>query len=114
MDRFSETSPIDFAKYDIDPDEREPFFAEAEPCEICGEPCEERRWHEEFYLYIGTSCSCTFPDVKMCPDFSTVLNLCDTGEEVLALFRAHLKKCSKCNGVVEMPAPVEVPDKEAA
>jgi hypothetical protein len=114
MDRFSETSPLDFARHDIDPDEREPFFTEAEPCELCGEPCDELRWHDEFALNIGTSCSCTFPDLKMCPDFSTVLNLCDTGEEVLALFRAHLKKCRKCNGVVEMPKAAPATTKEAA
>lgn len=113
MDRFSEISPIDFARYDIDPDEKEPFFTEAEPCQMCGEPQDELRWHDDFALHIGTTCSCNFPDLRMCPDFGAVLELCETGEQVLALFRAHLKKCRKCNGVVEMPVRPAI-DTEAA
>ena len=93
---------------DRDEDGRpEAFFAEAEPCESCGEPTFRGRvWNQEHQLWIATDCSCNTPSVPTCPLLIPLLQQADTVREVCKVIRQHRATCPLCGPVeIRQAAP---------
>ena len=93
----------------IDRDEEDrpqEFYAEADPCESCGEPTWRGRvWNAEHELWIATDCSCNTPSLPTCPALIPALEAADTVAEVCRVIRQHRKTCPLCK-------PVEIPRRE--
>ena len=105
--------PRDF----IDPDEGRdippPFYAEAEPCESCGEPTYKGRvWNQEHELWIAVDCSCNAPDQPICSRLLPLIVAARTVGELVDVCKAHRKICPEC-GPVEMPRRNPAPRKAA-
>jgi hypothetical protein len=88
----------------IDPDEGRdfpnPFYAEALPCESCGEPTFQGRvWNVEHQLWIAVDCSCNTPSVPTCPALIPALEQAQTVREVCRVIREHRATCSLCKPV---------------
>ena len=82
----------------------EAFYAEAEPCESCGEPTFRGRvWDAEYELWVAVDCSCNAPSVPTCPALIPLLERADTVKEVCQVIRSHRATCSLCGLVIEMP-----------
>jgi hypothetical protein len=93
--------PIDWDSH-LDP--REAFYAEAEPCESCGRPCEERKvakWDES--LLVGPCCEFSldfeFPELPNCYQLLKELDTCKSVFQVRNVFTAHARYCKECGGV---------------
>lgn len=93
--------PID---WDSKLDSREPFYAEALPCESCGRPCEERKvakWDEG--LLVGPCCefdlNFEFPDLPNCFGLLQALDSCKSVSQVRGVSMAHSRHCKECGGV---------------
>ena len=92
----------------------EAFYAEAEPCESCGEPTFRGRvWNAEYEIWIAVDCSCNTPSVPTCPALVPMLEQADTVAEVCRVIRTHRATCRLCRPVVEMPAPKQASKKPA-
>jgi len=90
-----------------------PFYAEALPCESCGEPTfQERQWNPEHELWTATDCSCNTPDQPVCSGLMPIIEACKSVEELLERCKAHRRECLQC-GPVEMPRPKLAPRKAA-
>jgi len=79
--------------------EREPFFAEALPCECCGEPCESLEFNEKCGCLTGTACSCMIPEIEItCPGMQAIYasELPRTIGELNAEIHAHESICPQC------------------
>ena len=83
------------------------FYAEAEPCESCGEPTfQGRAWNAEHELWIAVDCSCNAPSLPTCPALLPLLQNADTVHEVCRVIREHRATCSLCRPVeIRQPAP---------
>ena len=101
-------NPADY----IDPDEGrdvQPFFAEAQPCQSCGRPCDElepAEWHPG--LMVGSCCRWHWDDLPywpLCDDFPALLESCKTVPQVARVMRLHLATCRKCAGGTEAEEP---------
>ncbi len=104
MDRFSETSP--FAGHR----DREPFFAHATPCEVCGEPCSDTIWIKEYDLQIGTDCGCNTPQEPVCFEGLKVAREAKSVSEMLETMKQHVSTCPLCNqDIVRKDAGRETP-----
>jgi hypothetical protein len=79
------------------------FYAEAVPCESCGEPCDSRTWNAEYDLWIGAACSCTIPDQPVCPDLVPLIMAVTHVRELVEVCKEHRKSCTKCGEPVELP-----------
>ena len=93
----------------IDPDEGRdfpsPFYAEAEPCESCGEPTFRGRvWNAEYGLWIGTDCQCNTPEQPTCPNLAPLIAQANTVREIVQVCKAHRASCPLC-GPVEIRRP---------
>ena len=96
--------PHDFIDSDEGRDYPAPFYAEALPCESCGEPTFQGRiWNEEHELWVAVDCSCNAPSVPTCPALIPLLERADTVKEVCQVIRSHRATCSLCGLVIEMP-----------
>jgi len=89
------------------------FFAEALPCESCGEPTLlPRVWNAEYELWVAVDCSCNVPQEPTCPALAVELEQPRTVAEVCRVIRAHRKMCPECQRrrppVLEMPAREQV------
>lgn len=81
----------------------EAFYAEADPCESCGEPTFRGRvWNVEHELWIAVDCSCNAPSLPTCPALIPALEQADTVREVCRVIREHRATCSLCRPVVEI------------
>jgi len=96
MEHFGE-----FIDYDEGRDEpRQPFFAEALPCESCGAPCEERKpatWDPE--LLVGPCCELDLsqiPDLPNCESLNRQVARCRSIQEVSLAMHLHLAECPVC------------------
>jgi hypothetical protein len=78
------------------------FYAEAEPCESCGEPTFQS-WNAEYELWIAVDCSCNTPNLPTCPDLIPLLTRVDTVCEVCQVIRQHRATCSLCGPVEIRP-----------
>ena len=91
-----------------DEDDRptEAFYAEADPCESCGEPTFRARvWNAEYELWIATDCSCNVPSAPTCIDLIPDLLRANTVGEACHVIRQHRKTCPRCK-------PIEIPRRE--
>jgi hypothetical protein len=99
--------PLDY----IDADEGRPeaFYAEALPCESCGEPTFRGRvWNQEHELWIAVDCSCNTPELPTCPVLIPELEQAVTVREVCRVIREHRKTCHLCRPVeISKEAPRE-------
>jgi len=93
----------------------EAFYAEAEPCESCGEPTYQARvWNADYDLWIAVDCSCNTPSLPTCPALIPELEGAATVAEVCHVIRQHHAACPLCRPVlIEMPSREE-PSKEPA
>jgi hypothetical protein len=83
----------------------EAFYAEAEPCESCGEPTFRGRvWNQEYQLWVAVDCSCNTPSLPTYP-LLIPAQQADTVREICRVIREHRATCSLCR-------PVEMPSKE--
>lgn len=89
MDRFSETFPSLLGL-------REPFFTQAEPCEVCGEPCSELTYIKEHQLYIGTDCGCNSPDDPLCLEAFAIMQKAKSVAQLLETIKEHVSTCPLC------------------
>jgi len=100
MERF------DFIDYDEGKDPREPFFANALPCESCGEPCDELRramWDSD--LLVGPCCyqqSDSVPDVPVCSELARVIADCSLTSSVVEAMEAHRECCESCRVSIKL------------
>lgn len=103
-------------EHEIDSDEGRdfpaPFFAQALPCESCGEPTYQARiWNAEYQLWVAVDCSCQIPDEPTCPTLVPELDNAVTVREVCQVIRAHRAACQLCQErrppVIEFPARQE-------
>lgn len=79
----------------------EAFYAEADPCESCGEPTYRGRvWNQEYGLWIAVDCSCNAPSLPTCPALIPELEGATTVTEVCRVIRAHRLTCSLCRPTV--------------
>jgi hypothetical protein len=87
----------------------EAFYAQAEPCESCGEPTFRGRvWNQEYELWVAVDCSCNTPSLPTCPALIPLLVACDsTVREVCRVIREHRATCKLCR-------PLQMPSKEPA
>ncbi len=95
--------------------ERLEFFAIAEPCENCGEPCEFRKLHEPSGLMIGTRCLCSpEPSEPVCHEYISELVECKFVHEIQMAIDAHKAICPTCNPELRKEAASEtrIPDGE--
>ena len=105
-DRASDSGP--------DNPEREPFFAIAEPCESCDEPCQNRTWNIEHENWAGTQCSCSLLETPTCPDLILRIESCSFVDEVSRAIQAHREHCPVC-GPTSIQVPIRpVGEEEAA
>ena len=75
----------------------EAFYAEAEPCESCGEPTScARVWNAEYELWVAVDCSCNMPSAATCPLLIPELQSADTVSEVCRVIREHKAHCHLC------------------
>jgi hypothetical protein len=83
------------------------FYAEAEPCESCGEPTfQGRAWNAEHELWIAVDCSCNAPSLPTCPALLPLLQNADTVREVCRVIREHRATCELCGPVeIRQQAP---------
>jgi hypothetical protein len=73
------------------------FYAEAEPCESCGQPTFLGRvWNQEHELWIAQDCSCNTPYAPSCPLLIPALESAETVNEVCQVIREHRKSCPLC------------------
>lgn len=95
------THPNDFIDNDegweIDP--REPFYAEALPCESCGAPCNETHpasWDAS--VNVGPCCSIneSIPDVPVCQELLKVIKRCPLTLSVSRAMEMHRECCEVC------------------
>ena len=93
----------------------EAFYAEADPCESCGEPTYRGRvWNVEHELWIAVDCSCNTPSLPTFPTLIPELEGATTVAEIRHVIRAHRATCSLCRPqVVEFPQREEVTKKPA-
>jgi len=92
---------------------KRPFYAEASPCESCGEPTyQERRWNPEYELWVATDCSCNAPDQPVCPGLMPIIEACKTVGELMDRCKQHRRECRQC-GPVEIPRSKPAPRKAA-
>lgn len=90
----------------------EAFYAEAEPCESCGEPTFRGRiWNAEYELWVAVDCSCNTPSLPTCPALIFELEHADTVRQVCDVIRRHRASCPLCKPV-EMPCTL--PTRKAA
>ncbi len=95
--------------------ERQAFYANAEPCESCGTPCFTARvWNEEYQLWMGTECSCNIPESPICSVLELLIAQPVTAGEVCDMFRKHAATCSKCKVPTVQPEAGPITFKEAA
>lgn len=89
----------DFIDSDEGRESARPFYAEALPCESCGEPTfQERIWNAEYELWIAVDCSCNIPDAPACPGMAPLFDSARTVGELMDLCKAP-----QCAGVIEIP-----------
>src|ERR1035438_8547149 len=89
------------------------FYAEAEPCESCGEPTfKGRTWNAEHELWIAVDCSCNAPEQPTCLNLAPLIAQAQTVRELVDVCKAHRKNCPLC-GVVEIPCRNPAPRKAA-
>ena len=100
----------DFIDADEGRDFRAPFFAEALPCESCGEPTlQPRVWNADYELWVAVDCSCNTVDAPTCPALAPALEAATTVREVCQVIRAHRAACQICR-----PTVIEFPSREEA
>jgi hypothetical protein len=99
MEHFEDFG-IDFDEgRDIDP--REAFYANALPCESCGEPCEDRQtatWDPS--LQVGPCCqfdAAQIPELPVCEELYKLTMRAKTVGELMDIRRAHQTVCQVCN-----------------
>jgi hypothetical protein len=98
----------------------EAFYAEAEPCESCGEPTYRGRvWDQEHQLWVAVDCNCNTPNLPTCPLLIPALMEAVTVREVCQVIREHRLTCHLCRPAVVpiRPEPTKEPAqvrKEAA
>ena len=74
-----------------------PFYAEALPCESCGEPTHlPREWNQEHELWIAQDCSCNMPEEPICPDLLPAMLEARTVGELVEVYREHRRTCVRC------------------
>jgi hypothetical protein len=79
----------------------EAFYAEAEPCESCGEPTFRGRiWNQEYQLWVAVDCSCNTPALPTCPALIPALSQAVTVREVCRVIRQHRATCPLCRPAV--------------
>lgn len=86
------------------------FYAEAQPCEVCGHPSYRARvFDPESQLFIAVDCECSIPQEPMCPALEAPLLACRYVSEVAETIRNHRASCNLCGPrkVVEMPTRAE-------
>jgi hypothetical protein len=84
--------PRDFIDWDEGRDFPSPFYANAEPCESCGEPTFRGRvWNPEHGLWIATDCQCNTPHAN---DLTDGIRLGDQWHEIGAS-RQFLQESSR-------------------
>ena len=97
--------PRDFIDWDEGRDFPSPFYAEAEPCESCGEPTFRGRvWYAEHELWIAVDCSCNAPEQPTCPNLVPLIAQANTVRELVRVCKAHRASCALC-GPVEIRRP---------
>ena len=73
------------------------FYAEAEPCESCGQPTFQGRiWNPEHEIWIAQDCSCNSPSAPTCPLLIPQLERATLVSEVVGVIRSHRKNCPLC------------------
>ena len=83
----------------------EPFYANALPCENCGEPCEERQpaeWAPE--ILVGPCCKspgAEHPREPVCFALYQIMMQARTVGEMVEARKAHKQSCPECGGAGE-------------
>ena len=80
---------------------REPFYAEALPCESCGKPvdCERRPASYDPSILVGPCCEVDLsevPEMPACEGLYKALMRCVTVGEVCEAMKAHKRVCATC------------------
>jgi hypothetical protein len=98
------TDPSDFIDADEGHDFPSPFYAEALPCESCGEPTYKARvWNQEYQLMVAVDCSCNEPDEPVCPGLLPLIEQAKTVGELMDRVKAHRKLCVQCGAPIPFP-----------
>lgn len=90
--------------------ERRAFYAEALPCESCGDPCQEdeRVFNPDWELMIGTKCSCAVAvqEQPVCPDlYRLFVSAAGTISELREIAQAHKTTCEFCTPELARKTP---------
>jgi hypothetical protein len=97
--------PRDYIDADEGRDFHSPFYANAEPCESCGEPTYRGRiWNAEHELWIAVDCSCNAPEQPTCPNLVPMIARAKTVREIVRVCKDHRQNCPLC-GPIEIRRP---------
>jgi hypothetical protein len=75
----------------------EAFFCYAQPCGVCGAPCDELQPLEPGSDLLAGEC-CT-PSEPLCAEFRQVVQAAQTVGELMDSAKRHITTCSECRGL---------------
>lgn len=86
-----------FDDWDTGKADKPPFFTEALPCHVCGDPCDELVESTYPGVLIGKDCSCSIGPVDPpCPELEDIFAEPGSIQQLLQLTREHQKNCVAC------------------